>query len=285
VVAVCETARQSTNQTFGRCALQIPFFGVEVDDGVAICTLDKPPANTLDEDLYDALDALVAAMELDDAVRAIVLASAHESIFVAGADVKRMAEYDFRPGATARKVDLVHAAFGRVERCAKPTVACIAGHALGGGCELALCCDLRVMVDGEARIGLPEVTLGLVPGGGGTQRLPALVGRGRATELMLLGSRLSGPEAVAIGLVNRACPTREATLETARDLARDLAALPGSTLRLIKRCLRVGAYGGVERGLAVEREAVVEALAQPAAREGIAAFLERRAPSFRQEPI
>jgi enoyl-CoA hydratase/carnithine racemase len=161
-------------------------------------------------------------------------------------------------------------------------VACLTGHALGGGCELALCCDLRVMAEGEARIGLPEVTLGLIPGGGGTQRLPRLVGRGRATELMMLGTRLGAREAEAIGLVNLACPTRQATLEAARELAGRLAALPVSSLRLIKRCLSEGAYGDVQRGLLVERDAVVEALAQPAAREGIAAFLEKRPPRFRE---
>jgi enoyl-CoA hydratase/carnithine racemase len=261
----------------------IPFFAVEIDDGVAVCTLDKPPANTLDEDLYAALDALVAAMEQDEAVRAVVLASAHERIFVAGADVKRMAESGFMPGAAARRVDRAQAAFGGLESCSKPTVACIAGHALGGGCELALCCDLRVMVEGEARIGLPEVTLGLVPGGGGTQRLPALVGRGRATELLMLGTRLSGREAEAIGLVNRSCATPAETAETARALAARLADLPTSSLRLVKRCIRDGAYGDIPRGMAVEREAVVEALGDPAAREGIAAFLERRAPRFREE--
>jgi enoyl-CoA hydratase len=282
VIAVCETGRHSINQTFGRCALQIRFFDVAIEDGVAVCTLDKPPANTLDEELYAALGDLVEAVELDDTARAVVLASANERIFMAGADVGRMAEYDFRPGATARKVDLVHAAFARVERCAKPTVACLTGHALGGGCELALCCDLRVMAEGEARIGLPEITLGLVPGGGGTQRLPRLVGRGRAAELLMLGTRLGAREAEAIGLVNRACSTREATLDAAREMAGRLAALPAGALGLIKRCLSEGAYGDLQRGLLVERGAVVEALAQPAAREGIAAFLEKRPPRFRE---
>jgi enoyl-CoA hydratase len=256
------------------------FFHVEAAGPVAVCTLDKPPANTLDEDLYAELDGLVAALELDASVRAAVLTSAHPSIFVAGSDVKKMATYDFRPGATGRKVDLVHATFRRLERMGKPTVAAITGHALGGGCELALACDFRLMTSGEARIGLPEIGLGIIPGGGGTQRLPRLIGRARAAELLMLGTRLTAAEAERIGLVNRACATPEETRAEALALAQRLAEMPAPGLRLIKRCLNDGVDADLAHGLAIEREAVVEALSQPEAREGIAAFVERRMPRF-----
>jgi enoyl-CoA hydratase len=260
----------------------LSFFTVETVGPVAVCTLDKPPANTLDEQLYAEIDLLVAGLELSAEARAIVIASAHPSIFVAGADIKRMAAYDFRPGATGRKVDLVHATFRRLERLGKPTVAAVTGHALGGGCELALACDFRVMSEGEARIGLPEIGLGIIPGGGGTQRLPRLVGRARAAELLMLGSRLDAREAERIGLVNRACPTAEATRQEALALAGRLARMPTPGLRLLKRCLNDGVDADLPRGLAVEREAVVEALAQPEAREGIAAFVERRPARFHE---
>jgi enoyl-CoA hydratase len=259
---------------------QLRFFSVEPRGPVAVCTLDKPPANTLDEDLYAEIDRLVMGLELSDDVRAAVIASGHPSIFVAGADIKRMASYDFRPGATGRKVDLVHATFRRLERVGVPTVAAIAGHALGGGCELALACDFRVMSEGEARIGLPEVGLGIIPGGGGTQRLPRLVGRARAAQMLMLGMRLDAAEAERIGLVTAATPTQEEALAEAVALAGRLAEMPTPGLRLIKRCLADGAFGDLDHGLAIERDAVVEALGQPEAREGISAFVERRPPRF-----
>ena len=258
----------------------LAFFSVEPVGPVAVCTLDKPPANTLDEPLYAEIDRLVTGLELSPDVRAAVVASAHRSIFVAGADIKAMADYDFRPGATRRKVDLVHATFRRLERVGIPTVAAITGHALGGGCEMALACDFRVMTGGDARIGLPEIGLGIIPGGGGTQRLPRLLGRARAADLLMLGTRLGAEEAERIGLVNRACPTPEATLAEAVALAERLARMPAPGLRLIKRCLDEGVYGDLDHGLSIERDAVVEALAQPEAREGIAAFVERREPRF-----
>ena len=258
----------------------LAFFSVEPVGAVAVCTLDKPPANTLDEELYAEIDRLVMGLELSTDVRAAVIASAHPTIFVAGADIKRMADYDFRPGATGRKVDLVHSTFRRLERVAIPTVAAIAGHALGGGCEMTLACDFRIMAEGDARIGLPEIGLGIIPGGGGTQRLPRLVGRARAAEMLMLGTRLGAVEAERIGLVSRACATPEETLAEALALAGRLAQMPAPGLRLIKRCLDEGGGGDLDRGLAIERDAVVEALSQPEAREGIAAFLERRPPRF-----
>lgn len=255
-------------------------FAVAVDGGVAVATFDKPPANTLDYGVYEELSRLLDELESDDAVRAVVFASAHDSIFVAGADLRDMAGSDRRRGATARKVDTVHATFLRLQRCTKPTVGAIGGHALGGGCELALCLDFRFMTRGKARIGLPEVTLGIVPGGGGTQRLARLVGRARATELLLLGLRLSADEAAEAGLVTAACDDPAATLGAACDLAQRLAAQAPVAVRGIKRALNDGVDGDLVRGLAVEREAVVEALRTADAEEGVAAFLERRPPRF-----
>jgi len=247
---------------------------------VARCALDKPPANTLDDDLHDDFDRLLTGLDVDESVRAVVLASAHPSIFMAGADLKRLTDDHFTRTASARRIDRAQATFSRVQRLPKPVIAEISGHALGGGCELALACDFRLMSEGEARIGCPEVRLGIIPGGGGTQRLPRVVGRARAAELLLLGKRLSAREAEEIGLVTRAYPTPEATRQAALDLASELAELPASALRLLKRCLNEGADGDLLRGLAVEREAAIEALQQPEAREGIAAFAEGRPPRF-----
>ena len=256
------------------------WFGVEVEGGVATATLDRPPANSLDYALYDELSQLVDRLESDPAVRAIVFASANEKIFISGANIHDMLEYDRRRGASARKVDTVHATFLRVQRCAKPTIAAISGHALGGGCEFALCMDFRFMARGRARIGLPEVTLGIVPGGGGTQRLARLIGRAKATELLMLGKRLDADEAVAVGLVTEACDDPVSTLACAQELAAELATRPPIAIRNLKRALNDGVDGDLVRGLAVEREAVIEVLGTEDALEGARAFIDKRPPDF-----
>ena len=257
-----------------------PFFRVERDGAVAVCLLDKPPANALDEDLHAAFGALLDWLERDDSVRAVVLGSAHASIFMAGARLEEFPDEHFGAEATARRVDLAQATFLRVQRLPKPVVAAITGHALGGGCELALACDFRLMARGQALVGCPEIRLGIIPGGGGTQRLPRLVGRARAGRMLLLGQRLGAAEAAEIGLVDEACADVAATLAAARALAAELAAMPAPGVRLIKRCLNDGYDSALLQGLAVERAAAIEALAQPEAREGLRAFLERREPRF-----
>ncbi len=247
---------------------------------VAEVSFDNPPANALTDELYARLGELVTELELDDSVRAVVFCSANPSIFVAGADIKAMARYDFRRGAVSRKIDLVHSTFLRLQRLTKPTIAAIEGHALGGGCELALALDFRYMARGRARIGLPEASLGIIPGGGGTQRLSRLVGRARAAELMMLAERIDADQAERIGLVNGACDDGPATRAAALAMAERLARMPRSSVRLIKVCLNDGYDGDLVRGLATERAAAAEALLCPEAREGIAAFLEKRAPRF-----
>lgn len=242
--------------------------------------LDKPPANALDADLHADLTDLLDLLERDDRIRAVVLASANEKIFMAGAKLEAFPDEHFSAEETARRVDLAQGTFLRVQLFPKPVVAEIAGHALGGGCELALACDFRVMSEGPALIGCPEIRLGIIPGGGGTQRLPRLVGRARATRLLLLGERLGAREALEIGLVDTIGPTAAATLDEALALAARLAEMPAPGLRLIKRCLAEGYDATLQAGLRVEREAAIEALSQPEAREGLAAFLEKRAPRF-----
>jgi enoyl-CoA hydratase len=257
-----------------------PLLTVTKDGAVAEVAIDNPPANALTNELYERLQTLVDELENDRSVRAVVFVSAHPTIFVAGADIGAMANYDFRREAIERKVRLVHETFLRIQRLSKPTVVSIEGHALGGGCELALSLDMRFMSRGKARIGLPEARLGIVPGGGGTQRLPRLVGRARATQMMMLGERLDADAAERCGLINGACDGAAATREAARDMARRLADMPSSSLRLIKRCMNDGYDRDLISGLEVERAAAIEALLAPEAQEGIAAFLERRPARF-----
>ncbi|HEX5191996.1 MAG TPA: enoyl-CoA hydratase/isomerase family protein, partial [Solirubrobacteraceae bacterium] len=160
---------------------------VELDRAVAEVTIDNPPANALTNEMYERLSALLDELERNRAVRVVLFLSDHPTIFVAGADINAMRNYDFSPEAIERKIKLVHGTFLKLQRFPKPTIVSIEGHALGGGCELALSLDARFMTTGRARIGLPEARLGIIPGGGGTQRLARLVGRGRAAQMMMLG--------------------------------------------------------------------------------------------------
>jgi enoyl-CoA hydratase/carnithine racemase len=256
------------------------FFRIERHGAVALCLLDKPPANTLDEDLHADFELLFSTLGDDASVRVIVLGTANEKIFMAGAKLEEFPDEHFGAAAAGRRVDSAQRTFMHVQRSDKPVVAAITGHALGGGCELALACDFRVMQDGDPLIGCPEIRLGIIPGGGGTQRLPRLVGRARATRMLLLGERLQAREAERIGLVDEVRKTREATIAAALELAAELAEMPAPGLRLIKRCLNDGYDPTLVAGLAVEREAAIEALAQPEAREGLQAFLERRPARF-----
>lgn len=256
------------------------FLNVDVSGAVAEIIIDRPPMNTLDYEMYEQLTMVAEQLESDDMVRAVLFRSAHPTVFVSGADISQMQHYDRRRGASARKVDTVHTSFLRIQRLSKPTVAVIAGHALGGGCELALCMDFRVMAQGRARIGLPEINLGIVPGGGGTQRLARLIGRAAATEMLLFGWRLDADEALRKGLISRSCADADAALAEGRAIAAKLAGQSPTASRLIKRALNDGVDGDLVRGLAVEREAVIEALASPDAVEGFTAFLEKRPPSY-----
>jgi enoyl-CoA hydratase len=259
---------------------RIPILNRTQSGAVAEVVIDNPPANALTNELYERLSDLTVELESDPSVRAVVFLSAHPTIFVAGADIHAMANYDFSSAAIERKVTLVHGTFLALQRLSKPTVVSIEGHALGGGCELALTMDARFMSRGRPRIGLPEAKLGIIPGGGGTQRLPRLVGRAHAAQLMMLGARIDADEAQRIGLVNAACDDGPATRAAARDLAHRLAEMPRSSIRLIKACLNDGYDHDLVQGLEVERAAAVEALLQPEAREGIAAFLQKRPAQF-----
>ena len=173
-----------------------------------------------------------------------------------------------------------HACLDALEALPLPTLAAINGHALGGGLELALACDLRFMGEGSGRIGLPEVRLGMIPALGGTQRLPLLVGKGRAVEMMFKGLQLASDEAERIGLVNAVFPQEELE-ERAQDYAVRMARQATGAIARIKRCVNTGLYQGIARGLAEEQRAVVENFESPDLREGVEAFLAGRKPQFR----
>lgn len=251
------------------------FFKVEQAEGVATVYLDKPPANTLDDNLYIELVTLADQLDEDRELRAVVFASRNPKIFIAGADIKRMQEYRFEEEYVNGVIARVHATFGRLERITKPTIAAITGYALGGGCEFSLCLDFRFMSRGAARIGLPEVNIGIIPGGGGTQRLPRVVSYAKAAELMMTGASLDADEAARIGLITRACEP-ERTVAEAQAFARQLAGQAPVAVALIKKCLRESVGRTYQQGFEVEKEQCRQAVLSQDAREGIAAFVEKR---------
>jgi enoyl-CoA hydratase len=252
---------------------------IDICDEVATVTIDKPPVNTLDASLYgdmkDALDHLES-----DPARVVVFASAHESIFISGRDINEMADYTATESEAAGRVDAAQGMFNAVQQFPKPTIGVITGHAMGGGCEFALALDFRIMSRGKCRIGQPEVNLGIIPGGGGTQRLARLVGRAAATELLMLGRRLDADEARAIGLVHRVGDSASDANEIGAALAAELAARPPLAVAAAKRAIREGLDGSMDSGLAIERQEVIALLLSADFGEGVSAFLEKRAPQF-----
>jgi len=246
---------------------------------ISIIRLNNPPLNLVTRQLTDDLDAALAAVEADDDVRAVVVAGTGHRAFSAGSDVKEFAALHRK--VAEGKLIRENAVYGRLARLAVPTVAAIEGDALGGGLELALCCDLRVAGD-TARFGLPEVRLGVIPGSGGTQRLPRIIGLARAKEMILLGEIIDADTAHDIGLVNRVMPAGEAEAEAIR-LGQAMAARGPVAVREAKGLLDNALEAELEDGLAAELAASERVFSTNDMLEGAAAFLEKRAARFENQ--
>jgi enoyl-CoA hydratase/carnithine racemase len=250
---------------------------VEVAGWVATVTLDRPEAlNAISTELAIALAEAVEPLATDPAVRAVVLTGAGERAFCVGADLKQRAGFDDHGWFVQREA--FRRGFAAVRRCPLPTVAAVSGFALGGGTELALACDLVVAAD-DASFGLPEVRLGLVPAGGGTQLLVRRVGRSVAKDLVLTGRRVPASEAHRLGLVDRVVPRGE-VLAAATALAAEIAANAPTAVRMAKWALDLGADLALEAAMEVEDEAWRRAVLSDDRREGIAAWVEKREPSW-----
>jgi enoyl-CoA hydratase/carnithine racemase len=249
----------------------------EIEGRVAWITLDRPPANSYDplflEELDDAVDQVAGA-----GVAVAVVRSANPKFFSAGADVKGFLERSADDNQAM--VRRAHQVFNRFAAESPLFVAAIAGHALGGGYEIALACDIRVAADGGYRIGLPEVTLGLLPGTGGTQRLPRLIGRGRALELMTTGRTVTPAEAERLGMVDRLVPADDFEQAVA-DLAAGLAGGAPLAIAAVTRAVNEGLERPQADGLELELEELALLFASEDAREGMTAFTEKRPPSYR----
>jgi enoyl-CoA hydratase/carnithine racemase len=236
--------------------------------------LDKPPANSYDIDFMRELKGAIEAANSDADARAVVVRSASEKFFSAGADIKAFLANDV--DSNMDMIRLAHEALSSMARSPKLFVAFIAGHALGGGLEIALACDLRYGLESGYRVGTPEVTLGLLPGNGGTQRLPRLIGLGPALDILLTGRQVEPQEAQARGLISGLFASEE---EFDAHMQR-LAAGPPLAIANIKRAAYEGTQMKLEEGLALERDLIEELFRSQDSREGLSAFTEKRAPAF-----
>jgi enoyl-CoA hydratase/carnithine racemase len=245
------------------------FVRLERDEAIATIRLDRPPMNALNAQVQDEIAAAAAEADADPAVRAVVLYGG-EKVFAAGADIKEMAEARFAQVAVDSR--RLQAAFTTVASIGKPVVAAITGYALGGGLELALCADFRVAGEG-ARVGQPEILLGIIPGAGGTQRLPRLVGPARAKDIVFTGRFVRAAEALNIGLVDRVVPDAEVYL-AARDLVAQYASGPAVALRAAKQAIDAGLEADLDTGLEIERLNFAALFATEDQRAGMRSFIE-----------
>ncbi len=246
-----------------------------VDGHVALCRLNRPDArNALSPELMDELATAIEGFDSDPELRCVVIAGSDE-VFAAGADIRSLRERTFEESLRHPAASF----WRRLAAIKTPLIAAVSGFALGGGCELALVCDLIVASE-TAEFGQPEITLGILPGGGGTQRLARVLGKQRAMELVLTGRRMDAAEAERFGLVNEVAPEGE-WLDRAMDLAQRIAKRPPIAVRLAKQAVIAADESGLSEGLEHERRLYELAMATEDRLEGMDAFLEKRKPDFK----
>ena len=251
---------------------------IERDGATAIVTVNRPKVlNALNGATLDELQRTMAELRQDDAVRCVVITGAGEKSFVAGADINELAVQS--PAAGREHAIRGQQVFDAIENLGKPVIAAINGYALGGGCELAMACTIRIASE-TARLGQPEINLGLIPGYAGTQRLARIVGNGRALELMLTGDPITAPEAHRIGLVNRVVPAAELMTE-ARKLAAVLASKPSIAVRYILEAVNRGTEQPLREAQVFEATLFGLVASTDDMREGTSAFLQKRKPEFK----
>lgn len=254
-----------------------PLILFEVRDRVAVVTINRPDKlNALNDAVMTELAAAAERIATEDAIGGAIITGAGQKAFIAGADIGVLAEQG--PFDGKRRALRGQAVLRRLETCGKPVIAAVNGYALGGGCELAMACTLRVASE-TAKFGQPEVKLGIAPGYGGTQRLPRLVGKGRALDLVLTGRTIDAREALAIGLVNRVVPLERVVAE-AEELLRGILSMAPLAVRLVLEAVDRGFDLTLDDGLLLEANHFGLLAASQDMREGLRAFLDKREPRF-----
>jgi enoyl-CoA hydratase/carnithine racemase len=245
------------------------------EESFAVITLNRPPANAISEQLMTDLNAALTSVEDDASVRAVIITGAGGKIFCAGADLGSA----FSGGNVDTFIRFGNSVMRKIERFPKPVIAAINGHALGGGCEIAMACHFRILKE-SARMGQTESNLGIIPGYGGTQRLPRLVGRTKALEFLILGTQVLAQECLALGLATRLSKDGE-TLNDAKALARQIAKRPPVATRLIIEAVDEGLEAPIDKATDIEVRAFLKTLKTEDASEGIQAFFAKREPQFK----
>jgi enoyl-CoA hydratase/carnithine racemase len=259
----------------GAASMTYDTVSVAREESFAVITLNRPPMNAINDQLVRDLDAALDDAENDDALRAVIITGAGDRIFSAGADLGSA----FSGAAVEEFIRHGNRVLRKIERFPKPVIAAITGHALGGGCEISMACHLRILKE-TARMGQTESNLGIIPGYGGTQRMARLIGRAKALEHMILGTQITAPECLALGLVNKLAKDGE-TLDEAKAMARLIAKRPPVATRLIIQAVDEGLNTDIDRGLEAETRAFLEVLRTEDAAEGLQAFFQKREPVFK----
>ncbi|HZQ42841.1 MAG TPA: enoyl-CoA hydratase-related protein [Acidobacteriaceae bacterium] len=250
---------------------------VKREGAIATVTLDRPEVlHALDAVMFDELERAFAELSKDASVTVILLTGSGERAFAAGADIRALTQTGAASGRAASERG--QQVFLQIERCGKPVIACVNGVALGGGCELALACTFRIATEG-AKLGLPELKLGLIPGYGGTQRLPRLIGRSAALRLMLTGTAVDATEALRLGLVDEVVAAGE-LMNRAQAVAESIAAMAPLAIAAVMQAVARGEGLAIQDALNVEAEIFGNLCGTADKREGLAAFLEKRAPKW-----
>ena len=251
----------------------------QVKNGVAIVTIDNPPMNVLSGQVVQELGDIFTDLKGRDDAITVILTGEGQRAFMAGADIKGFPSKLGMDKNELKEMNLAsHQVLNSIENFPKPTIAMLNGITFGGGCELALTCDIR-LAEEHAQIGLPEVKLGLFPGGGGTQRLPRLVGAAKAKELMFVGDPLTAEEAKEIGLVNKVVPTGTG-MDAALEMAGRIAGYSLQALTRIKKAVNEGIEKPFDEAIDLEADLFAEIFATEDVREGVSAFIEKRKPAF-----
>jgi enoyl-CoA hydratase/carnithine racemase len=257
----------------------------EVEDRIALLTIDHPPVNSFNKQVVSELDEAIDELLTDDEVKAIVITGGGTNAFVAGADIPEIKALLENPeegyGEARAFIERGQGVHLKIETASKPVIAAINGFCLGGGLELAMSCHMRICSD-RARLGQPEINLGLIPGWGGTQRLARIVGKGKALEMILTGDMITAQEAYRIGLVNKVVPAG-AILKEARGLARKIVSKSKFPIAATLDAVTKGLEARIEEGLEIEKEQFVGLADTEDIREGVSAFLEKRQPDFKDQ--